>query len=1108
MKRLLFLILLIALVTSCSRHGSTTSKIKISGAGIFSGSFGSTASNGMILYGKSSDGKNFTKILDSDTSDLEFPNGTWSFFAVAWDDSTPSGNFTGVKKCGSSEGVQLNGAETTINISLTVNGCNSFTFYHPQVTTCKSIGAVNSNTPSSCNQTNNNKGYATWMRVAIPEFKNFQGSLTLNTNALRTYCIPISNTTGEGTEESGEASTLASIFLPKDAVAFTEVFYSQSSCDGQYGVDSYMVGGPKVKVFDTAADRRFFVETNEIDVCKNERLVSNAARKFASGRGSKFHPYTICNIDQWNAIGFNFGTYFSSSFELLSDLDFKNLPMLMIGDQSAAVSNTFVGSFNGNNHKVSNGILFCPAGITQHSGVFRKVGSNVDNLISNVTFNGVVNLCTVNEYAGGIVGELINARIENANFFGAVNGLHYVGGIVGLASIDQASSQNVLTNVHVNASLDGVDYLGGIAGKVSFGSGMNGRISKTSFKGKIESQNGTLVMFSSYLGGIVGYFDGNSATSAVVEKSVVVADLLKGSQYIGGIVGKTIGGDIFDNYVRTTFETFATSAPALGGILGFASGSGVEVNRNFNFKSFLKKPAGVTTKYGGLIGDGTVNSCSNSFWTGQSTYSQASSPCHSSQLTGSAANQQASYTSFDFTNVWDMPTEGKDYPRLKWEIASEDKIPYLKRKCIGTSMFDTIPAGSGTVLDPYLICTEDQFQSISAGTVNVLKRDLNFLGANFPQRPEGKYILYAEKRNISDLFISGGSAFNEATGMFKKLSDGSFIDGLKLHGVSLGASGMTGAYSCIDVNAGIVAGVNNGIISDLDIGESAVTYETIDFNAAGFPMVIIGGAVGVNDVNGFVSGDVDIVVKVANIKMTSNLSGKLLLGGVVGQNLGKLIGSKVNGDVGYSATTGADYNSNSNVSVGNVVGVNLSVLKKLDVNNKLYVSNYSSTLNGHFGLIAGENKTLDGKIEDALVKSSISFNNFSPLNYKLVPNQVLGTTKRIIIDSDNLYDSSVFFTGADDSFCATQNPSSFPNLNCIDSDQTTYATTPSNGLLVKENGVSKYDIPNMNSSFGLVLDNKITWRLMQASSNNQFVSEPPEVIEANGSLEKIGKPFN
>ena len=94
---------------------------------------GTVANNGLILYGRSLDGKSFTKKINSDVLDLNFPNGTWNFYAVAWEHGTPTldTGLMGKVSCAKALGIQLKGVEVAINLKVNNNNCDAN--FHPNV---------------------------------------------------------------------------------------------------------------------------------------------------------------------------------------------------------------------------------------------------------------------------------------------------------------------------------------------------------------------------------------------------------------------------------------------------------------------------------------------------------------------------------------------------------------------------------------------------------------------------------------------------------------------------------------------------------------------------------------------------------------------------------------------------------------------------------------------------------------------------------------------------------------------------------------------------------------------------------------------------------------
>jgi hypothetical protein len=1102
LKSLIIPILFLSLIYSCSRQGSTTSKIKISGAGIFSGSFGTTASNGMILYGKSSDGKNFTKILDADTTDLEFPNGVWSFFAIAWDNTGAGAlnNFNGTKKCGSSEGVALNGADTTINISLTTAGCSNFSFYSPRITTCRNNSLVNADSVSLCSQGNQNKGYGSWMRIAIPEMKNFSaGNLTVSGNALRSYCIQVSNTTSDGGEPSSEITNLAALSIPKDVMTTAEVFYSETQCDGTYGVDTLIVGGPKAIFYDNASIRRLYVETNENDVCKNERQ----ATPLAAGRGSVYHPYIICNKNQWNYLASSFTTFSANNFELASNIDFGMGPMMMIGPQ-VGTSTSFTGTFNGNKHIVSNAQMVCPTSTSSDAGVFRNVNAAK---IFDITFNGIVSFCALAN-SGGVAGYFTNSILSNVKFFGAINGASNVGGLVGNAIVNASTVYpNFIYNSHFIGDVNGVSQVGGIVGMATTSGTLAALIKQVSVKGKIDANNSGGGYYNSSVGGVVGNF-ANTATSATVEQAVVRADKIQGSSVIGGVIGSATAATVLNSYVSSNLRGYTSTTSGtpvkMGGIIGESLSSSNSIQYSFNMNSYPEVNSdGTDTTYGGLVGSGTSFGCTSSYWVGASTYTNASNSfsCNSiNHMTTANSKVSTSYSSYNYATTWDAPTDGYDFPRLKWEATLEASIPWLARECVGSAMFQTTPVGSGTILDPYIICTETQFQSMTAGNVYTLKRDLSFQGAAFTPLAGGKYTLFGKKHFVKDFFISPST--NDNSGIFRALTSDSLIKNLNIVGANVYSSGIT---SIIQSNNGVVVGINNGTLEHVNISSSKVGIESSSYNPSGSPTVLLGGAVGYNAGSGVVIGDISVKVGVTNHDSSSNSLGSIGVGGIAGKNVGTISGAKSGDSVFFKSTAIANDMTN-NIAIGGVSGVNEGVIREFAIDGGVYVTNYSANTTGSAGAIVGENNTMSAIIKNGVVKSEINFSSYSPLLYKLIPKQVLGSTKRILFKprADVVPSTSVLMNNNTESICSMASPIT----GCYNSATLTFAADSTFGFHVKDNSTSVLDVADWNVAFGLDLSSARIWRLMDATTDMQFVAGMPEVISANGNLEKLGDPFN
>ncbi|MFP5458329.1 MAG: hypothetical protein ACLGG7_06315, partial [Bacteriovoracia bacterium] len=126
MKHLLFLCSLLVL-TACSGGGKSSAQLKISGNFIFGGAnLASFVDGGLMVWGQGPNGQAFGRaLIGTDTLNLDLPNGTWTFYAMAWDKTTE--NFTGTARCAQSVSF-LKGEPVTANLTLTNQNCSQAVF--------------------------------------------------------------------------------------------------------------------------------------------------------------------------------------------------------------------------------------------------------------------------------------------------------------------------------------------------------------------------------------------------------------------------------------------------------------------------------------------------------------------------------------------------------------------------------------------------------------------------------------------------------------------------------------------------------------------------------------------------------------------------------------------------------------------------------------------------------------------------------------------------------------------------------------------------------------------------------------------------------------------
>jgi hypothetical protein len=273
--------------------------------------------------------------------------------------------------------------------------------------------------------------------------------------------------------------------------------------------------------------------------------------------------------------------------------------------------NPYAGSFDGNGHTISHLTVKGESCV----GLFRVLGSWAE-----VRDLGVVdvNIIGAGDYVGGLVGSCGSwngpaSRVTRCYSSGVVSGNSKVGGLVG-------HSTGAVTQCYSTGSVAGSFYVGGLVGE------NGGAVTDCHSAGAVSGTRQTI-------GGLVGYSHG--AVTHCYSTGVV-----SGGSYVGGLVGWNDGGSVTQCYSADA----VAGTMSLGGLVAWNSG-------------------GVT----------------NSFWDMQ-TSGQAVSAGGTGKTT---AEMQTAKTfldaGWDFVaetangteDVWWI-NEGKDYPRLWWELIPEN----------------------------------------------------------------------------------------------------------------------------------------------------------------------------------------------------------------------------------------------------------------------------------------------------------------------------------------------------------------------------------------------------------------------------------------------------
>ena len=265
-----------------------------------------------------------------------------------------------------------------------------------------------------------------------------------------------------------------------------------------------------------------------------------------------------------------------ATFRLINDLDFDGASWTPVGTSS----NQFKGTFDGNNHSISN---FSLSG-AQYSGLFGRINSGS---VKDLTISGA-NITFSSSNAGVLVGYVENGEIMNVNIHdcrvsgsservGAlagslltsvcrditishvyVKGTRYIGGFVGYAPNGFKLYTSTVSYSHIEGS---GNYVGGVTGYTQHEPAPEYRsimVIADTIKG------------NDYVGGWTGYSSWNSQSPGAGTKTVdVIGGTITGHDYVGGIIGY---------YVSVSIANFTNSASVyghshVGGIAGGPSSS-------------------------------------------------------------------------------------------------------------------------------------------------------------------------------------------------------------------------------------------------------------------------------------------------------------------------------------------------------------------------------------------------------------------------------------------------------------------------------------------------------------------------------------------------------
>ncbi len=366
-----------------------------------------------------------------------------------------------------------------------------------------------------------------------------------------------------------------------------------------------------------------------------------AFAQYGGGNGDAASPYVISTNAHFQYLANN-SSEWSSHFVLQSDLDLTGVSVNPIGDPS----NPFIGNFDGDNYVIS-GYSLNIQSTTSPIGVFGVIGG----VVSQISYAGVVQNVILHQPSitvgsgvlkiGSLAGQFDVGNITNCTVIKPTitGGNNTIGGMLG-------ESKGLISQCAVIDALiepfDGAPTVGGFIGHV----------------------HSAAQVYQNYVTGSIR-FDANSQSPGVV---------------VGGFLGSA-NANAGDNLIEDNFcivnivnngVPSASAGMVVGGFIGSASNGNTFIRRCYSVGNL---PTDSGFNVGGFVGDVNGVSFTSCYWdkslnpnlfdTGDSSDGDDGAGDYYAVfgLPTSNMKQQATFTNWDFTNIWEI-TENVSYPNL------------------------------------------------------------------------------------------------------------------------------------------------------------------------------------------------------------------------------------------------------------------------------------------------------------------------------------------------------------------------------------------------------------------------------------------------------------
>jgi hypothetical protein len=669
LSSIIFLFSLLLLVGACSRVETTPATLEISFAK-FESDLGANGAGGVYLYGYGPAGKSFGQVMNGTSFRESLPNGTWSFYAVAWEEGFSGlGNLSGVTRCATTTAL-LTGSEVNLSLSLTQAGCNNpvftnnvamrgvdidydsvidfYGFPELQVAVCNKLPtsfAANSssNTQTKCEynlrdpQSKLNRGHFSSIKVSLPTFSNLNGTLVESgtESELESNCIEMSGPSNISADTLNLPMGSSSAPFPIrmrgyyrnlacndiDVAGSKAIFLAKGRLEDSSAVKSYI--GLDSDINQVVG--KLYLETPDSEVCQGLRLLlvgMPGVPEFSSGTGSSLNPFSICNVGQFNSIAAE-PSYASSSFRLMQDLDFSLTPIVPIGSSlidSPSSSMEFTGTFDGGGKTLSHFSISASVEQSAYDDNGGPLSLYYIGLFRYVTTGAIKNL------------KIVDSGLDVYCDAERCNGIDSVGLLVGRLSTSDIMNVQITGDIRVKSESDlptFLNHVGGFIGYADYDPMLLANPVAPTYKRLLGD---IFIDINSPSFENVGGILGTMSKGSLIQSAALVNIMADNALNVGGLIGNGFELSVLESSSQGWIRG-ADYVGGLAGTLGADSNNSVVSNSySYAFVSAFNQAAPSQANSGGLVGRLVNTDVEKSFYTLGDVKSSMSSPQSSNYI--------------------------------------------------------------------------------------------------------------------------------------------------------------------------------------------------------------------------------------------------------------------------------------------------------------------------------------------------------------------------------------------------------------------------------------------------------------------------------------------